>query len=87
MLYSTANTDCIVDRERNFRCDHPNEKNTKIINDASKYSYEELLNRHLDDYRNLYSRVSFSLETNNKDGLTIDQRLSQYNSEKVDPFL
>ena len=87
ILYLTANTDFILDRERNFRCDHPNEKNTKIINDASKYSYEELLNRHLDDYRNLYSRVSFSLETNNKDGLTIDQRLSQYNSEKGDPFL
>lgn len=50
-------------------------------------SYEDILNRHRSDYRNLYGRVAFELEGGTGGELPTDQRLKQYLTDKSDHSL
>lgn len=57
------------------------------IKKAVALSYKEIKNRHVNDYRRLYSRVDFSLETTGVADLPTDKRLARYNSGYPDAAL
>jgi alpha-L-fucosidase 2 len=48
------------------------------LNSAAKYSYTDLLNRHIKDYSQYYNRVSLSLGKTNAPELPTDERLKRY---------
>jgi len=45
-----------------FRFQDIQQQLSKILSDAATYTYEELKNRHVNDYKKLYDRVSFDLD-------------------------
>ncbi|MGN0584523.1 MAG: glycosyl hydrolase family 95 catalytic domain-containing protein [Ruminococcus sp.] len=53
---------------------------------AMECSYEELMYRHINDYRELFSRVSIDLEDNSEGGssLPTDERLNRLNGDEGD---
>ncbi len=65
---------------------HPHNKVQKIIDDAKKYSYEELKNRHIQDYSSLFDRVSVDL-TNEGNSLPTDKLLKKYKWRKRSTYL
>ncbi len=68
-----------------FRYQNVREQLGQILSDASAYSYEELKNRHISDYKSLYDRVVFELGgTEAFEKLTTDERLSNAKNGEVD---
>lgn len=62
----------------------PSLKNTRVIADASKKSYNRLRNNHVKDYKNYFERVTLILEDHkNNSLLPTNQRLAKFN-EKPD---
>jgi alpha-L-fucosidase 2 len=62
----------------------PNLKTFSIIKKASEYSYDELKKRHVDDYKALFNRVSFKLDTDaEQEKLPTDERIDKF-AEKND---
>lgn len=61
-------------------------KNTKKIFDKTKhFSYQEMRQRHLDDYTKLYNRVSFHLEGDEEyAALPTDQRIAEMKAGSTD---
>lgn len=49
------------------------EKCDSILNICRKYNYEDIKQRHLEDYRQLFGRVSFQLNDNHDDSSTSDR--------------
>ena len=59
-------------------------KASAIIKKASEYSYDELKKRHIDDYKKLFNRVSFTLDTDaEQEKLPTDKRIENF-AEKND---
>ncbi len=57
----------------------PAERANKDLIEASRISYEELLQRHEDDYRKLFDRVSLTLEGNkDKESLPTEKRIAEF---------
>ena len=65
---------------------HPHEYVSGIINNAKKYSYEELLKRHKDDYRPILERASLDLGGAEEDVPT-DKLLEEYREGKRSRYL
>ena len=66
--------------------DAPHEKVSKIIEDASKFTYSELKERHIADYSPIFERASIDLGgTDNQK--TTDTLLSEYKNDKKDKYL
>ncbi len=58
-------------------CPDPHDEVTAIVDAATACSYETLLERHLNDYRSVYSRVSLSLDEECPN-VTTDELLHEY---------
>ena len=65
---------------------HPHERVSTVIKAATAYSYEELLERHLKDYKALYDRVGLSLGEECPDKCT-DKLLHDYKDGKSSRYL
>ncbi|WP_394803876.1 glycoside hydrolase family 95 protein [Parabacteroides leei] len=65
----------------------PAGKAAGILDKATAYNYKELKKRHLDDYRNLFSRVKLDLKSDEEQlALPTDERIIRFD-EKADPAL
>ncbi len=64
---------------------HPHEKVENTLNEAQKYTYQELLARHEADFSSVFNRVEFSLEKPSK--LPTDVLLKQYRAGKQSSYL
>lgn len=65
---------------------HPHEKVSAILCAAQKYSFDELLSRHTDDYRALFDRAFVDLGGRVSE-LSTDRLLERYKSGERDPYL
>ena len=65
---------------------YPHEKVTGYLDDAEKYSYEQLRERHVEDYQTYYSRVELNIGGQDE-GKTTDQLLSEYKKGTYSPYL
>ena len=65
---------------------HPHEKVTEILRSARRYSYAELLQRHISDYRSLFDRTHVDLGGAFPDVPT-NELLEGYRHGKRDPYL
>lgn len=68
--------------------EHATIKNDRVIQSFSELSYQELLERHISDYKSLFNRVNLTLN-NSLDyvDLPTDRRLERYKSGKSDYYL
>jgi len=68
----------------------PIKKNTRTLQDASKYNYAQLKERHVKDYQNLFNRVKLTLNssdaTTDLSELTTDNRIDDFD-QRNDPAL
>ena len=55
-------------------------RNNEYLDNARQYSYEELLQRHIEEYQKQYSRVHLELPSNSNKELPTDQRLNKFTS-------
>ncbi|NKI25459.1 glycoside hydrolase family 95 protein [Arenibacter sp. 6A1] len=85
-LYLTAATD--------YKNEYPNYTgrdykalNKKTISSVKKSNYKQLLEKHIQDFSNLFSRVNFSLEGENNSHIPTNDRLNAYAEGKEDPSL
>ena len=62
---------------------NPSEIASRKMNAASALSYSELLNRHLQDYQNLFNRVELNLGAQQTQ-LPTDERMLRYNKGAID---
>lgn len=71
-----------------FRWEAPEQEITKIIRSAQRHSYEELVRRHIEDYRSFFDRVSLQLvseeDSTHADILPTDIRMQQIAEGKED---
>jgi len=76
ILLLTAGTDYAQSFPK-YRGEHPNQRLSRQIEQASQKSFEQLINTHIKDHQNLFRRVSLDLkgEMPNK---TIDTLLKEY---------
>ena len=58
-----------------------------VIEDAASRSFEDLLTRHLNDYRALYTRSSLQISNNGDENLYTDQLLELYREGKHSTYL
>lgn len=65
---------------------YPHEKVTGYLDEAEKYDYEELRERHVEDYQTYYSRVNLDIGGEDE-GKTTDQLLSEYKKGTYSPYL
>jgi len=79
LLYSAGTT---------FRYDRLQPQLEQILKKAASRNYEELKQRHREDYRGLYGRVHFHLEEeDSRDNISTDQRLKNVKDGNADPGL
>jgi alpha-L-fucosidase 2 len=71
-----------------FRSDSPEEACKEALNKAARFSYDELLKRHVENYKSLFERVSLELqdvgEENDLELIPTDERLERFKSGKKD---
>lgn len=65
---------------------YPHEKVTGYLDEAEKYDYEQLRERHVEDYQTYYSRVDLNIGGKDE-GKTTDQLLSEYKKGRYSPYL
>lgn len=75
------------DPKKKLRDFDPHEKCSEIIESASKYSYDELLKRHIGDYSSLFGRVSFELDDADDCDAATDALLAKYASGERSAYL
>lgn len=61
---------------------NPGEKITACLEAASQYTFEELLNRHLNKYKKQYDRVKLYLPSTSNSELPTDKRLEAFTGSK-----
>ncbi len=71
----TAATDYVLDQSKNFKGGDPVNKCNEILDKADRYSYSELLKRHIKEYSEYFDRCSLSIAT--PSGKTVDELLSE----------
>lgn len=88
-IVSAATDYCGFDKKPGADGVTPSMKNDDILNRISDKSYEELLARHLDDYKNLFDRVSIRLCDNNDKyfSLPTSERLRRFETDDSDTGL
>ncbi len=84
-----AGTNYLPDYSKGWRGENPNPLIEKQLKDASLFSYNELLKRHVDDYQRLFKRVSLNVGKTPPavSQLPTDRRLVAYMKGGVDPDL
>ncbi|HET6559005.1 MAG TPA: glycoside hydrolase family 95 protein [Prolixibacteraceae bacterium] len=84
-----AGTNYLPDYSKGWKGENPQRIIEKQLKEASLFSYNELLDRHVDDYQNLFSKVTLDVgKTNPAVGqLPTDKRLVAYLKGGVDPDL
>ncbi|HEX5789562.1 MAG TPA: glycoside hydrolase family 95 protein [Luteolibacter sp.] len=85
-----AGTNFVQDHSKEWLGDHPHAALTQRVDAAAKCSVEELLARHLADYRALFGRFTLDVGASSKETLakTTVARLEAYNAEQAqDPQL
>jgi len=60
----------------------PSVKNADALNAAKEFSYEELLERHVEKYKSQYDRVKLHLPSTANSALTTDKRLDAFSKSK-----
>jgi alpha-L-fucosidase 2 len=70
-----------------FYHDNYKEKNTQTLQKLNNRSFDELLNRHVADYRKYYKRVSLDLSGHELNSMPTDKRLKRIKNGKDDPDL
>ena len=81
----TAATDYILDRSKKFKGADPVEKCEAIINSAIKYSYDELLSRHTNEFEPYFNTGSISIGKN--ETKTVDELLKDSDENGASPAL
>lgn len=84
-----AGTDYLADYAKHWRGEGPHAKVTQQLEAAAKFSYEELLNRHVADYQSLFNRLQLDLGKSDSDkiNLPMHQRLAEFRKDTNDPEL
>jgi alpha-L-fucosidase 2 len=84
LILLDGGTDYLNKREKGWKQDHPHKRIRERIANASKRSFDNLLEEHVKDYRQLYNRVSIDLGETPKEilGLTTGDRLKKYRDSK-----
>jgi alpha-L-fucosidase 2 len=70
-----------------YRGNDPSGKVGPILDEAGKFSFSEIKKLHLDDYHNLFNRVTLHLEGPSADSLPTGIRLARYAEGLADPGL
>jgi alpha-L-fucosidase 2 len=66
--------------------EHPHQRVSEIINNASKKTYQQLVQNHLHDYKKFFSRADIDFGAV-ESILPTDQLLANYKAKKVDHYL
>lgn len=84
-----AGTNYLPDYSKGWRGENPSRIIAKQLKDASLFSYNQLLSRHVDDYQRLFNRVSLDVGQTNPtvSQWSTDKRLVAYLKGGVDPDL
>lgn len=85
-LIFTAETNYQL-KYKNYLINNYQETTSKRINKLSKKSYSTLLRTHQKDYKQLFDRVKFSLESTEPDTIPTDERLVRFREYSNDLFL
>lgn len=70
-----------------FREEDPEQTNRKILNNANTHTYEQLKERHIQDYQQLFNRCVLDLPTSFTSNRTTSQRLLALREGALDPSL
>ncbi len=71
-----------------FRFQDIKQQLSKILSNAAEFTYEELKNRHISDYKKLYNRVTFQLKgTESYEAYSTQERLEQAQKGDIDKGL
>jgi len=74
-----------------FRHADYEQESFRILEEAEKYTYDELLENHIEDYKELFNRVSLEITkgeaSDGPDGLPTDERLERLKAGHDDPGL
>ncbi|SDR65470.1 alpha-L-fucosidase 2 [Polaribacter sp. KT25b] len=71
----------------NYRGDNPQEMTKNILKNIAKISYDDLLDRHVADYKALFNRLSFKLSDSKGDEYPTDVRLQKVKEGAEDNYL
>ena len=84
-----AGTDYLADFSKHWRGEDPHAKVTQQLEAAAKYSYAELLARHMADYQSLFNRLQLDLGKSDpcKAALPMHRRLAEFRKDANDPEL
>lgn len=86
-LMLSADTDYLNQRAKGWKQEHPHEKITRTLQQASAKSFDELLVEHIADYQTLYQRLSLHLGKTAEKSLKVNtlDRLTAYRGAKLNP--
>ena len=84
-----ADTSFLNQRNKGWTGEHPHQSITSQLTAASKISYKELLQNHIQDYQTLFNRVSLNIGRTDAATrqLPTDERLAAYKQGRADPEL
>jgi alpha-L-fucosidase 2 len=84
-----AGTDYLNQRENGWKQEHPHRRISQRLAKASKRSVQDLLSEHIEDYHQLFNRVTLDIGNTSKETLQLStpQRLDAYQKGGADPDL
>ena len=84
-IIMNGGTDYINQRAQGWKQAHPHDRITKTLENASTRSFDELLQEHVEDYQELFKRVTVDLGDSNKSSVQLPtpERLDAYRGAKV----
>ncbi len=85
-LYLTANTE-YLNEYPHYQGQNFDSLNRAILTEVPQRSYHEILREHINDYRELFDRVTFTLAANSDLNIPTDLRLQAYANGTPDPGL
>ncbi len=85
-LYHTAST-AYINKYPDYTGNDYRAKNQETLSRLDGETYLKIRNEHLEDYQNLFSRVSLELGVSNKNNLPTNVRLIEYSKGNADPDL
>ena len=80
LVMLNGGTDYINQREKGWKQEHPHERISETLAKASKRSFDDLLQEHIEDYQKLYNRVTIDLGTPSDTALKVPtpERVNRY---------
>ena len=84
-----AGTDYLNQRDTGWKGEHPHERISSQLRDASRKSFASLVTAHVKDYQSLHGRVVLNVgdTPGAQSQLPTDERLSAYKAQTADPDL